>query len=430
MHTLYRFRFLAALLALGLAGCRDHCQQTVTYRTQRQYFITSAELRASIRSLPAQELQNPGKIYVRGTYLFVNEVKKGIHFIDNANPSAPRVVSFLNIPGNTDIAVRGDVLYADSYTDLLAFDISNPAEVRLLKRIETAFPNGSVDGLAWQYDQFRQQVVDTRWELVSQVVDTDCEGSNGWWGGGIYNDTFGYAAQNVKAGGGSAAPNPNVGSGTGGSMARFALYDKYLYTVSNSDLQLFDVTQPAEPKTAAKVNLGWGIETIFPYGDKLFIGSTTGMHIYDNANPAQPVRLSTFQHAMRCDPVVVDGDYAYVTLQAGNLCGGAESQLDVVNIKDLRAPVLAKSYPMEKPYGLGIDRQTLFVCDAGLKTFDARDPLKIELLNHFKGLDAYDVIPLRGTLMLIGKDGLYQYDYSDPKAPRLLSAIPVRRTAS
>ncbi|MCY7350834.1 MAG: hypothetical protein LH606_09210 [Cytophagaceae bacterium] len=428
MQTLYRFRFLAALLAFGLVGCRDNCQQTVTYRTQRQFFISSADLRSGIKTLDAQVMEKPGKLYVRGTYLFINELKKGIHLIDNANPSAPREVSFLAIPGNTDMAVRGNVLYADSYIDLLAFDISDPLNARLLKRVENAFPSGSVDGLHWQFDQFRQQVVDTRWETVTEVRDTDCENSNGGWSGGWGGRT---TLQNSVADRGFAAgpssANPNAGTGTGGSMARFALYDKYLYAVTNSNMELFDVGQPGNPTKSATVNLGWGIETIFPYGKNLFIGSTTGMHIYDNSNPAQPIRLSTFQHAMRCDPVVVDGDYAYVTLQAGNLCGGGTSQLDVVDLKNLRAPKLLKSYPMEKPYGLGIDGKTLFVCDNGLKTFNAAEPLSLSQLQHFKNINAYDVIPLNGTLLLIGKDGFYQYDYSDPKALKLLSVIPVKR---
>jgi hypothetical protein len=53
------------------------------------------------------------------------------------------------------------------------------------------------------------------------------------------------------------------------------------------------------------------------------------------------------------------------------------------------------------------------------------DPINIDKnkLFEFKGIDAYDVIPLGKKLMLIGKDGLYQYDYSDPKNLKLLSSI-------
>ena len=86
---------------------------------------------------------------------------------------------------------------------------------------------------------------------------------------------------------------------------------------------------------------------------------------------------------------------------------------------------------MLNPHGLGIDNKTLFLCegDFGLKVFNASDVTAIDqnLLTHFKDLKSYDVIPLGGTLMMVGADGLYQYDYKDPKNLKLLSIIPVKR---
>ena len=217
----------------------------------------------------------------------------------------------------------------------------------------------------------------------------------------------------------------------GGSMARFTIYDNYLYTVDNATMQLFNITNPTSPTPHGKVFLGWGIETIFPYTDKLFIGSTTGMHIYDNADPSNPKHLSTYQHVNSCDPVVVEGNFAYVTLRSGTACAGFTNQLDVLNISDLRNPKLIKTYPMQNPHGLGIDNSTLFLCEGtfGLKVFDIQDKLKIDknLMAHFKNLDAFDVIPLNNVLMVIGKEGLYQYDYSNPKNLKLLSKIPVEK---
>ena len=43
------------------------------------------------------------------------------------------------MPGNVDMAVKG-MLYADSYVDLLAVDISDMDNIREVKRIEDAFP--------------------------------------------------------------------------------------------------------------------------------------------------------------------------------------------------------------------------------------------------------------------------------------------------
>jgi hypothetical protein len=70
---------------------------------------------------------------------------------------------------------------------------------------------------------------------------------------------------------------------------------------------------------------------------------------------------------------------------------------------------------MTKPKGLGIDNKTLFVCDDGLKIFDATNPQTImaNQLLHKSGMSGYDVIPFENTLMMVAEDGIYQYDYSD-----------------
>ena len=245
-----------------------------------------------------------------------------------------------------------------------------------------------------------------------------------------------FQNQSAFTSSGDVSKSAGGSSGTGGSMARFALYDKFLYAVSTSQMKLFNVQQPAAPALSNTVNMGWGIETIFPYKDKLFIGSQTGMIIYDNANPASPKQLSVFQHARVCDPVVVNGNTAYVTLRGGTACGGFTNQLDVVDITNLTNPRLVKSYPMRNPHGLGVDFPNLFICEGtyGLKSLNVSDPMNIDknLQQYIEDLQAYDVIPMgtvsgQKTLLLIGKDGFYQFDYTNPARLRLLSRIPVSR---
>lgn len=414
---------------LGFSSCTDRCEQTVTYRYQEAYYITTADLRNSIASEAPKALQNPGKIYAKGNYLFINEIKKGIHIIDNTNPSAPQFVSFMNIPGNTDIAVRNNVLYADSYVDFLALDISDPRSLKVLNRTENAFPSGSIDGTHWQYDFQNKTITDYRWATRTSTQTVECDGGSIT---PVYYEAFMRAdgSFSSKTGAVSSA-NPSNTTGVGGSMARFAIQGNYLYAVTNSEMQLFDIQKPETPAKGNKLNLGWGIETIFPYKDKLFIGTTTGMLIYDNANPAKPTQLSSLAHVLSCDPVVVDDRYAYVTLSSGVGCRNAVNQLDIVDIQNLKNPFIVKTYPMSNPKGLGIDNKTLFICEGtfGLKTFNAADVTQIDknLLAHFKDINAYDVIPLGGTLLMIGTDGLYQYDYKDPKNMKLLSVIPVKK---
>ena len=139
------------------------------------------------------------------------------------------------------------------------------------------------------------------------------------------------------------------------------------------------------------------------------------MFIYDNTNPENPTKLSAFAHVTSCDPVVAQGDYAYVTLRAGSFCGGGVNRLDILDITDLTNPLMVESYAMQGPFGLGIDGATLFVCDgvAGLKVYDVTDPMNLDLIAFETANETYDVILIPPLAIVVGPDGLDQYDYTD-----------------
>ena len=84
---------------------------------------------------------------------------------------------------------------------------------------------------------------------------------------------------------------------------------------------------------------------------------------------------------------------------------------------------------MVNPHGLGKNGDLLFICDgtAGLKIYDASDPWNItgHLIYSYPYINAFDVIPIGKVLILIGNDGLYQYNYSNVKNITLLSSILV-----
>lgn len=427
MKKLLQFLTLA-YIAFANSACTDDCETTRTYRTTVPVTLTLEQIRSGIASETPQDLKNPGKIYVKDNYIFINEIKKGIHIIDNTNPQQPQNIAFLKIPGVVDMAVKENTLYADSYMDIVTFDITNPKAIKETGRVKEVFQNGLTDGISWYYNPQNQTVTDYEIKIVTEKVRSNCGQSNN------VNPIYYYGNDmlfnsGVKQSSGATSGLNGAGAGTGGSMARFTLYDKYLYTVSQSDLLVFNIKTLNQPTQQTKINLGWGIETIFPYKDKLFIGSNTGMYIFDNKNPEKPERLSIFQHARACDPVIVHNDIAYVTLRTG-WCGVAPNRLDVVNVANLSSPTLIKSYDMQQPAGLGMNFPNLFICESqyGLKTFDASSATNITLQQHIEKIDAYDVIPLEGKhLLVVGKDGLYQYDTSNPKNLKQLSVIPVKR---
>ncbi|MBK6264715.1 hypothetical protein JKA74_06675 [Marivirga sp. S37H4] len=107
----------------------------------RPIYATESEI--EIKSLTAQEIENPGKIYVINEYLLVVDRLKGIHVFDNTHSENPQNIGFIQIAGSNDIAIRNNILYVDQARDLLAIDISNPANVQLASRVKNVFPFAS-----------------------------------------------------------------------------------------------------------------------------------------------------------------------------------------------------------------------------------------------------------------------------------------------
>jgi hypothetical protein len=412
------------LLSLGLflnTACTDTCEQTYSYVVYEPVYTSYAEFRSAVAITEPQPLKSPGKLWVQGNLLFINEIGEGIHIIDNTNKALPQFLSFLHIPGNYDLAVSGNILYADSFIDLIVIDITQPAQPVEINRVENIFQNYNSMGFSPS-----SLGIITDWVPTDKVVTTksDCGGSQESWvvrpGWGLMvADSRGFSAQAAIA-----PTNP----GMGGSMARFTIQNDFLYMVDNHQLQVIDIHSRTEPLVGHRQQIGWGIETIFPYEDKLFIGANNGMYIYSTTNPQQPERLSLYTHINACDPVVVDGDYAFVTLRSGNTCAGFTNQLEVINVSNPQSPQIVKIYPMVNPFGLGVDGNLLFICDgnAGLKIFDKSNILAItsnQLATY--DLPALDIIPFQNTAILIGSFGFAQYDYSDPENIIHMSTIPI-----
>ena len=414
--------FIAAVAILSscsvflLQGClKDSILHTYTYTFYKPVYRTAAEVRANIKSNTAQPVERPGKIFVKGNYIFLNEVDKGIHIIDNSNPAQPQNVTFINIPGNVDIAVKGNTLYADLYTDLVAIDITNPKNVVLKKVVEGVFPDR-------YYYGFRRDSLSViaSWEkrdtTVSEKMDM----------GGWAKNAEVFMSFSMDAGGKVASASPY---GVGGSMARFTIVNERLYTVGNSDLQVFNISNAVDPVYSNKKNMGWGIETIYPFLNRLFVGSQTGMFIYSLSNPDNPVQDGQFNHVRSCDPVIADDNYAYVTLRSGSACAGFNNELDILKLNGLGNPTLVKVYSMTNPHGLSKDGNTLFLCDgtSGLKIYDAEDVSNLKLIKRIETIETSDVITLGGVALVVAKDGLYQYDYSDLNNIRFLSKITIAK---
>ncbi len=416
--------FFMLTMVLALPSCfKDDCEATRRFVRLDPIFLHGSEFRTkTITSSSSRALENPGKIYFYNNYILINELREGIHLVNNSDPANPAVEAFIEIPGNVDMVMKGNKLIVDSYVDMLVIDISNPAQPVLETRLEEVYnlQGKRGDGAYLAYYQ-------------SSNIEEEIPCDNLNFNGGIFwrgDDIFVDAA--VLESNGGSADQVLADFGVAGSLSRFALAKGYLYAVDQSYLKVFDIQSLPMLDELNSNYIGWDIETIFPYQDKLFIGSGTGMFIFDNSNPVEPVMLSVFQHARACDPVYVKGNLAYVTLRDGTTCENFNNQLDVVDVTNLSAPHLIETYPMHNPHGLSIKDRYLYLCegDEGLKVFDVTDVNKIDKnqVDHLKGYHAFDVITLPNDYaLMIGDDGFYQFDISNPEKIKEVSKIPVTR---
>jgi len=217
-------------------------------------------------------------------------------------------------------------------------------------------------------------------------------------------------------------------AGAGGSTARFTIAGNYLYVVDNAKLKAFDISNTtAAPVLKSTTNVGINIETIFPYQDKLFIGSSNAMHIFSLTNPEKPTKLAQADYIIRmsCDPVVAKDSTAYATLNSSGPCGGGGSQLVVYDIKDITKPVLKTTRQLTAPHGLGISDSALYVCDgaSGLLVYNTRNTYAPQLLRTINGETFFDVIPYGNILICQVSSGIALYDISTRHLPVFISRI-------
>lgn len=399
---------------LLLTGClKDDYRHS--YKVFIPVYKTLSEVRSEIKVTDPTSLTGNFKLYITADRIYLSEKDKGVHIIDNSDPSHPKNTAFINIPGHTDAVIRGKMMYADLYCDLAAIEITGSKSISLKKYLTNIFPYRLDRATASVNPDSIQVVVD--WIAKDTVVTLDQ--ANAWRNcpncGPV---VFASAAQSSGDAGKSSG-------GVGGSMARFTDVNNYLYTITPSQINVVNLVNPADPTLLKTKTIGGAMETVFPFKNNLFIGSSNGMYIADITNPVDPQMKSFRGHWRSCDPVIADDNYAYVTLFDAAICGGSLNQLEIYNTSDILSPTLVKTYPLTNPHGLSKDGNYLFICDGkdGLKVFDASAVNNLKQIAHLKGAETYDVIAINGIAYVSAKGGLYQYDYKDINNIHLLSKL-------
>jgi hypothetical protein len=202
----------------------------------------------------------------------------------------------------------------------------------------------------------------------------------------------------------------STATGQSGSLARFNVVDGYLYCVDNTTLRVFNINE-GKPALLKENKVGFNIETIFTRKNRLYLGTSNGVHIFDNTNRESPKELSFYRHITSCDPVVADDNFAYATLSTGQTrCMRGVNLMDVIDISNGSAPRAVASVPMTQPIGLGfLGTDRLIVCDDGLKLFDIAVRNRPFIIDQNTDAKPRDVIITNSDIVALLGSGMRNY---------------------
>ena len=204
--------------------------------------------------------------------------------------------------------------------------------------------------------------------------------------------------------------------GQGGSLNKFTIIDSFLYVINFEYIESYEIFE-GEMNFIDRTHIDANIETLFPFDSLILVGGCK------RTGAGSIELISTYEHIESCDPVVTDGQFAYVTLSSG--CNWQNNQLDILDVSNPYQPFQLATYPMEGPKGLGISNNLLFICDTpvGLKIYDRTDPVQIELKYLFDHINPIDVIPYQGLLFVMTSTAIHQFDYSNPNLIEEISSF-------
>ncbi|MDZ4757418.1 MAG: hypothetical protein SGJ10_04650 [Bacteroidota bacterium] len=409
---------LLTVATLSFWGCNKTCTINSTFQVYTPVYQKWDEIRNSFGSTQPQPIRNIGDMVILGNRLYLVESDKGIHVADNTNIGQPVFLAFIKVPGCRQLSVRGTTLFADSYVDLLTIDASSPLQASIIKRDKDVYPFHQYEG-GFADDATKGAIVS--WAKKDTTIIEDCSHPN--------NSSFTTKNANGQPqafvqNSNSITSNLADLSGTGyqgpqaisSSYSRSASIGDYIYSLVNHELYVFHQTGGLKTKINLNNN---NVETLQAANGNLFMGSETGMCIYDCSSPENPKKAGDFEHVQSKDPVVVEGNNAFVTTRRDN--GSGFNELNVVDITNIYFPKQKASSTLTGPYGLAVSEGNIYICDgtAGLHLYSYQNSILTKVKN-INTTPSYDIIYYNNALLVKGGDGLYYYNATQKNNPQIV----------
>lgn len=221
--------------------------------------------------------------------------------------------------------------------------------------------------------------------------------------------------------------SPNVfGTGVGGSLAKFTIANDQVIVINGNEVKQFDILSTGGLLEKNTLQISGQLETIFPYADKILIGSSDAVFFLGFDTNGILSILSTYDHLTACDPVVASNGIAFSTLKVSDCRAGTDDFLEAIDISDISNPRVLRVYDTQSPFGLAIKGSFLFVCEKGGLTMYSFNPEGNLVEMDFMTIDG--AIPLdiivNNTYLIVRTDqGIYNVSFSDTELVSVLGSI-------
>lgn len=164
--------FLIIAITFLFSGCKP---REYTYSHYRPVLMQRVDFESSIQMNHNKPSKLPpgGRVYTKDNLIIVTSVGKGFYFIDNTNPSNPKVLSYFDAPGIEDLLIKDQLMYVHQGPDLVCIDyLENEQRFEVVSRFKNLFTTRPPDGHRledkYQAAMNSKEMVVIRWEIITE----------------------------------------------------------------------------------------------------------------------------------------------------------------------------------------------------------------------------------------------------------------------
>ncbi|GEM_PF-308319 len=386
-----RFKSLIFLIFLMIvfSFCDRGYYTDSGYSPYKPLLMSRSDLENGVKLLPPQDIDSVFKIVISGNHIFVGEIYKGIHILDNSVSGTPSNNAFVAVPGIIDFVVKDSLIYANSAVDLITI----------------SFPDG--------------EVIDRQRDVFPELIPPDALQPNPQFVRGLRPDSTEIVAW-VK--------NPSYDQDTNNVLLPnylLAIQGNYLYGLVGASLVVYDISAGLPRYLVMQkvnYNFNYALSLLPDYG--MFV-SNANLEVYafeaaDNLsykNEYTGINIATYFDLKHTNA----GYYLAASFHYFPLYWVLNNQVEIYYMGEFDRAVLDTVIKLTYPLDVRFMDSLLFVCDRGIKIF--KQDSTYSLVKYYTA-DAQKMYFSDSLLVTLGEQNITGYRISGDSL-RPLWTLPI-----